>query len=158
MKRIIAATILMLASGCGYSHIASTTTTFNQLAPLLASSPNDVHSGPLVLKIVRHLDTVMNGPDIEEDQLLVLEARNFRLNQKLLIPSDNVKPQFTVLRSGPRSEGKTFSGYLIIRKITADQVSAKLHVVVTARTADGSYTQTAKFGGEQKFFRGTDND
>jgi hypothetical protein len=158
MKPIIAATILALASGCGYSHIASTTTTFKQLTPLLAASPNDVQSGPLVLKITRHLDTVLNGPDIEEDQVLLLEVRNFRLNQKLLIPSDNVKPQFTVTRSGPRSEGRAFSGYLIVRRISAKQVNVSLHLVVTANTANGSYIQTAKFRGEHEFFLEPGND
>jgi hypothetical protein len=97
------------------------------------------------------VDTILHGPDIEEDQLLVLEVHDFRINQRLQIPSDSVAPQFTVTRFGPSSKGDTFTGYLIVKKVTARRVEAYVHVDVTASTTSGSYTQTAKFHGNYTF-------
>ena len=156
MRTIIAASLLALASACSYSHVASTSATFNRVGP--AADGDAAQSGPLVLKIGRHLDTVLRGPDIEEDQLLVLEVRGFRLNQRLGIPSEDVTPEFTATRFGPRSKGESFTGYLIIKNISTNQVAAYVHVDVTAHTESGRYTQTAKFHGEYKFFRGAGND
>jgi hypothetical protein len=133
--------LTILASACSYSHVATTSGTFNRVA----------QSGPLVLKISRHLDTVVRGPDSEEDQLLVLEVHDYQLNQRLPIPSDKVSAQFTVTRFGPRSIGENFTGFLIVRKVGTDQVDAHLHLNVTARTESGDYTQTAKFRGEYSF-------
>lgn len=130
-----------LASACSYSHIATTSTTFNHVA----------QSGPFVLKITRHLDTVVRGPDSEEDQLLVLEVRDYQLSERLPIPSDKVSAQFTVTRFGPSSVGERFTGFLIVRKVSADQIDAYLHLDVVARTGSGDYTQTAKFHGEYSF-------
>ena len=121
--------------------------TFNQPAPPLG--------GPLVLKISRHVDTVVHGPDDEEDQLLILKVRDVRLNQRLKIPSENVKAEFTATRFGPRSKGESFKGYLIVRKITADQVDAYLHLDINARTESGTYKQTAKFHGNFSFWQRT---
>ena len=112
---------------------------------------------PLTLAIRRHLDTVVRGPDNEEDQLLVLRVRNYRLKDRLPVPSDTVAPDFTVTRFGPTSKGQTYVGYLIIKKITADKVEAYLHLDVTASTASGSYTQTAEFDGDFTF-RHSDED
>ena len=146
------------ASACSYSHIGSTSATFHRVGPAPAGETTQTQAGPLVLNIRRHLDTVMRGPDIEEDQLLALEVRDFRLNQRLAIPSENVRPEFTATRFGPRSTGTRFSGFLILRNVSADQVVAYLHLDVTASTASGRYIQTAKFRGERKFFREADND
>jgi hypothetical protein len=146
MRRISSVICLAaLASACSYSHVGTAIATFNQPAPPL--------SGPLVLKISRHVDTVIRGPDDEEDQLLVLEVRDVHLNQRLSIPSASVKPEFTATRFGPRSTGESFSGYLIIRKVTAEEVDAVIHLVVTARTESGSYKQTAKFRGNYSFWQ-----
>ncbi len=150
--------MLTLAVGCSYSHIASTSATFNRVAPALGADATQAPPGPLVLKIARHLDTVVRGPDTDEDQLLVLEVRDFRLNQRLTIPSGNVTPEFTATRFGPRSKGESFNGYLIMSKISSNQVAAYLHLDLTARTESGSYIQTAKFHGEYKFFRETGHD
>lgn len=130
-----------LASACSYSHIASTSTTFNRVA----------QSGPLVLKISRHLDTVVRGPDSEEDQLLVLEIHDYQLNERLSIPSEKVFARFTVKRFGPSSVGERFTGFLIVRKVSADQLDVYLHLDVVARTGSGNYTQTAKFRGDYSF-------
>ena len=113
--------------------------------------------GPLVLQIARHLDTVMGGPDNEEDQTLILQVHGYHLNQRLRIPSDNVTPDFTATRFGPTSKGLNYSGYLIIRKITGARVEAYLHLDVTASTASGKYTQTAKYD-DNYIFRHSDED
>ena len=145
--------ILALVCGCGYSHIASTTCTFNQPTPLVASAQDGVRHGPLNLEIIRHMDTVMSGPDVEEDQLLTLEVRNFRLNQKILVPSPNIKTHFTTRRSGPEAEGRTFSGFLIVRSVGSNQVTINLHLVVNASTSDNRYAQTLKYRGDYRFYR-----
>ena len=147
-----------LASACSYSHIGSTSATFSRVPPALGADAVPAPGGPLVLKINRHLDTVMRGPDTDEDQLLVLEVRDFRLNQRLAIPSEDVTAEFTATRFGPRSTGNSFSGFLILRKVGAKQVVAYLHLDVTASTADARYVQTAKFRGEHKFFREAGHD
>jgi len=126
---------------------------FNR-APLPAGAGQlEVQVAPLTLAIRRHLDTVLHGPDVDEDQLLVLRVRDFRINQRLPIPSDIVSADFSVTRFGPPSKGQTYLGYLIIRKITADMVEAYLHLDVTATTSLGKYTETAKFYGDYKFVR-----
>jgi hypothetical protein len=81
---------------------------------------------------------------------------NSRLNQKLKIPSTTVMPEFTVRRFGPRSTGVSYSGYLILRKITPDLVDAYLYLDVIARTESGVYKQTAKFHGNFSFRRQMD--
>jgi hypothetical protein len=156
MRTIIAISLLAFTSACSYSHIGTTSATFNQMGP--ASAGEATQSGPLVLKFARHVDTVMRGPDTEEDQVLVLHVRDFRLNQRLAIPSDNVTAEFTVTRFGPHSEGDSYKGYLIIKKISRNQVTAYVHLDVTARTESGSYVQTAKFHGEYQCFREADLD
>jgi hypothetical protein len=152
MRRIsLVICLAAFASACSYSHVGPANATFNQPGPPLG--------GPLVLKISRHVDTIVHGPDDEEDQLLTLEVRDVRLNQRLVIPSENVKAEFTATRFGPRSQGDSFSGYLIVRKITADEVDAYLHLDIAARTKSGSYKQTAKFHGNFSFTcRAPDND
>jgi hypothetical protein len=157
MKRIIALVLMMLASACSYSHIGPAIGTFSRPTPPVGAGSLESQVGPLVLQIARHVDTVMNGPDNEEDQTLILQAHGYRLNQRLPIPSDNVTPDFTATRFGPTSKGQNYSGYLIIRKITGGRVEAYLHLDVTASTASGKYTQTAKYDGNYTF-RHSDED
>jgi hypothetical protein len=160
MKTIILAVCLAIfSSACNYSHVGGPNTTFNRGTPPLGTATNDTPGAPLVLRISRHLDTVMRGPDSEEDQFLVLTVRDFRPGQKLKIPSEKVTCEFTATRFGPSSHGDTFVGYLIVRKVTATKVDASLHLDVKARTNSGSYTQTAKFHGTYSFvYRAADND
>ena len=150
--------LTILASACSYSHIGTTSATFIRPAPAIGTDTAPPPAGPLVLQIRRHLDTVIRGPDTEEDQLLVLTVRDFGLNQRLAVPSANVTPEFTATRFGPTSTGDSFLGYLIVKTVATNQVTAYVHVDVTAHTESGSYTQRAKFRGEYKFFRETDND
>jgi hypothetical protein len=146
IKTFAAAILAALFTGCAYSHVASTAATFRQ----------SESGAPLMLQISRHLDTVVPGPDDEEDQLLALEVRDFQLNERLKIPSEKVTPEFTVTRFGPRSKGESFSGFIILRKITADQVDAYLRLAVTARTESGKYTQRARFRGNYSFTQRTE--
>jgi len=160
MKTILSTVCLAIfASACNYSHIGPPNTTFNRPTPPLGTDRNEIQNGPLVLRISRHLDTVIRGPDSDEDQFLVVTVRDFRLGQKLRIPSENVTSEFTATRFGPSSHGDTFVGYLIVRKVSATKVDASLHLDVSARTTSGSYTQTAKFHGTYSFvYRAADND
>jgi hypothetical protein len=143
MKTIITLGLVTLFAGCAYSHIASTETTFEQ----------PTKEGPLELHVGRHLDTVLKGPDLEEDQVLILKVRNIRLNQKLKVPSDNVTAEFSITRFGPSSAGEGYTGYVILRKITAEEVEAYLHLDLMARTGSGSYPQKEKFRGNYIFRR-----
>ncbi len=159
MKTItLAACLTIFGSACNYSHVGIPNTTFSRLAPPVGATTNETAGSPLVLRISRHLDEVIRGPDPEEDQHLVLTVQNFRIGQKLKIPSENVTPEFTVIRFEPSSHGDTFAGYLIVRKVTATKVDASLHLDVTARTSSGSYTETAKFHGDYSFaYEAADN-
>ena len=156
--RIIAsvAALTTFVSACNYSHVGPAAATFSRPAPPLGAGSLQAQAGPLVLRVRRHLDTVLYGPDNEEDQLLVLAVRDFQLNRKLQIPSDNVIPEFTATRFGPSSKGQGFTGYLVVKKITPRKVDAYLHIDVTASTASGSYTQTAKFHGTFSFVQRTE--
>ena len=151
MKPIVVTALAVLTSACSYSHIGPAVATFNRPTPPLGAGSLETQVAPLTLAIRRHLDTVVHGPDIEEDQLLVLKVHNYRLNVRLPIPSNTVTPDFTASRFGPTSKGQTFSGYLIIRRITPGSVEASLHLDVTASTLSGKYTQSAKFRGDYKF-------
>ena len=156
MRRITVAILLTLVSGCNYSHIGPAAATFSQPVPALGAGSLQAQAGPLVLRVRRHVDTILHGPDNEEDQLLVMEVQNFRLNQRLQLPSDNVTPDFTATRFGPSSKGQTFAGYLIVKKITPRKVDAYLHIDVTASTPSGSYSQTEKFHGDFTFVQRTE--
>jgi hypothetical protein len=155
----IAASLMIFASACNYSHVGAPSTTFSRATPPLGTITDEMPGNPLVLRISRHLDEVIRGPDIEEDQLLVLRVQDYQIGKKLKIPSVSVTPEFTVTRFGPGSKGDTFDGYLVLRKVTAHKVDATLRLDVTAHTASGSYTQTAKFHGTYSFiYRTADND
>ena len=151
MKPIVLTSLVVLASACSYSHIGPAVATFNRPTPPLGAGSLETQVAPLTLAIRRHLDTVVHGPDVDEDQLLVLKIHNYGLNVRLPIPSNTVTPDFTASRFGPTSKGQTFSGYLIIRKITPGSVEAYLYLDVTATTSSGSYSQTAKFRGNYTF-------
>jgi hypothetical protein len=156
MKTYTAVLLAVVTLLCGCAHTTLTSATFSHEAALSAANkaaaPDLSH---LVLQITRHADTIINGPDIEEDQLLVLDLKNFRLQQRLPIPSATVAPQLSITRFGSSSEGKEFRGFLIIRKIEPNQVKASLHLDVIARTANGSYTQKVRFRGNFVFLRRT---
>ena len=107
----------------------------------------------MLLKLERHMDTILGGPDIEEDQTLLLELRRIEVGKRLTIPSDDATARFSVKRFGPSSQGNSYKGYVIVRTVTKDQVVATLKLEVTASTSDGSYTQTATFHGDYTFWR-----
>jgi len=144
MRRLTALTVLMLTALCGCEHLAESNATFTGAA--------NNGTGPLVLRISRHMDTIVHGPDIDEDQLLVLEVRNFQLNKKLPVPSDSVKPSFSVKRFGPSSRDIGDQGYIIVKSVSDKTVVAYLHLDIVAQTSDGSYTQQEKFHGEYTFY------
>ena len=157
MRPVIASALLALTCACNYSHVGPAVAMFNRPPPPLGAGQLETQVAPLTLAIRRHVDTVVHGPDVEEDQFLILRVRNFRINVRLPIPSDTVSPDFSVTRFGPPSKGQTYVGFLILKKITADKVEAYLHLDVTASTPSGSYTQTEKFYGDYKFAH-TDED
>src|SRR5580700_678102 len=114
----VAFVLAAFASACSnYSHVGPSTGTFNRPTPPPLGTGIEAQTGPLVLKIHRHLDTILKGPDSEEDQTLTLKVRDVQLNQKLLVPSDNVTPDFVATRFGPSSKGQAYEGYLILKKI-----------------------------------------
>ncbi len=152
--RIVAVAIVFttFASACNYSHVGPAAATFSRpVPPSLGAGSLEAQTSPLLLRISRHLDTVLRGPDNEEDQVLVLAVRDFRLNQRLAIPSENVTADFTVTRFGPISKGQGYAGYLVVKKVTPNRVEISLHLDVSASTASGSYTQTAKYRGNVVF-------
>jgi len=67
MRTVIAVSLVALFAGCAYSHVASTGSTFQQ----------PTTGGPLELRIARHLDTIVPGPDDEEDQSLSSKCGTF---------------------------------------------------------------------------------
>ena len=79
MRAII---FLVLLAGC--AHVAATRATFSRQA-----------DGPVVLRLARHLDTIVRGPDSEEDQFLELELQRATPGQRLRIPSDDVAVHFS---------------------------------------------------------------
>jgi hypothetical protein len=160
LRNVAVAVILgMFASACtNYSHVGPSTGTFSRPTPPPLGAGTEVQTGPLVLKIYRHLDTILKGPDSEEDQTLTLKVRDVLLNQKLLVPSDNVTPDFVATRFGPTSKGQGYDGYLILRKITGAKIDAFVHIDVTANTDAGSYTETARYRGKVTFIHNTEDD
>lgn len=134
--------LLVGLTGCGYSHIAETRGTFQQAGNALS------------LQVYRHLDTVISGPDFEEDQRLVLEIAEYEIGKRIPVPSARVKVSFDVTRFGPSSEGTDFTGYVVVKKVMPKQLVVNLQLDVTAQTRNGRYTQRAKFRGDHTFFRG----
>ena len=142
MKYSMVVTLLtgaVLVSGC--AHIAATKTTFTQ------------SGGTLVLQIDRHVDELMHAPDLEEDQTLVLELRDYRIGERLVVPSAQALARLEVQRFGPTSHGQEFTGWVIVRKVTAAKIVAGVKLAVIARTTTGNYVQTEKFNGQYQFVR-----
>jgi hypothetical protein len=155
----VAFVLAAFAAACtNYSHVGPSTGTFSRPAPPPLGVGMEPQTGPLVLKIRRHLDTILKGPDSEEDQVLTLNIRDVRPNQKLLVPSDNVTPDFVATRFGPSSKGQAYDGYLIVKKVTGAKIDAYVHIDVTANTDSGSYTETARFRGKVTFIHSTEDD
>ena len=116
---------VVLLTGC--AHVAATRATFSRQA-----------DGPVVLRLTRHLDTIVRGPDSEEDQFLELELKRLTLGQRLVIPSDDVAVHFSAQRFGPKSQGQSYQGYVILRSISPEQIVAVLKLEVAAQTAGGA--------------------
>jgi hypothetical protein len=135
-----ASLVALLCAGC--AHVDTTSGTFSQRA-----------GAPMVLRLERHMDTILGGPDIEEDQTLVVELQRIEIGKRLTIPSDDATARFTVKRFGPSSTGNSYKGYIIVRTVTKREVVATLKLEVAATTSDGSYTQTATFHGDYTFWR-----
>jgi len=112
----------------------------------------------MVLKLERHMDTIVGGPDIDEDQLLVLELQKVEIGKRLTIPSDAVTAQFSVHRFGLSSKGTSYQGWMIVKSVGKEEVVATLKLEVTAITSDGTYTETARFHGDHTFFRDKSHD
>jgi len=137
--------VVCLVTGCGYSHIATTASTFTSTG----------EAGTYTLRIVRDLDTVMRGPDDQEHQELRLTLHDVRAGQRYAIPSQSVRAEFTVTRFGPSSVGDKFTGTITVRSVVGGKLTADLDLIVNAHTQTG-YTQTVKFDGKQIFVRTND--
>ena len=132
--------LLCFLTACGYSHIGETRATFRQV------------DQTLTLRVDRHLDTVMRGPDVEEDQRLVLELTGFEIGKRLPVPSANAVARFNVERFGPSSEGSECTGYIVVKSAGEKQAVVYLHLDITAHTANGSYVQHVKYRGDHTFY------
>ena len=133
------AVLLLLVSGCAHMGAANSTFSHSDAA--------------LVLKVQRHVDEILHGPDFEEDQTLVLELKDYVPGERLMVPSAKATAKFDVDRSGPASHGDEFSGYVIVGEMGETRIKAEVNLTVKARTNDGSYTQQAKFSGTYVFNR-----
>jgi len=131
----------VLLSGC--AHIAATKATFTQTG------------GVLALQIDRHMEELMHAPDLEEDQTLVLELRDYQIGERLAVPSAKAQARLEVQRFGPTSYGREFTGWVMVRKVTAAKIVADVKLVVTARTITGNYVQIEKFNDQYQFIRPT---
>lgn len=134
---IMLLTGLVLGTGC--AHIAATQATFTKTG------------GTLALEIDRHMDELMNAPDLEENQILVLELHDYRLNERLPVPSAQVQARLEVQRFGPTSYGQKFTGWISVRTVTEAKIVADVNLVATAQTITGNYSQTEKFHGRYQF-------
>ena len=137
----LAAILVVVTIGGGCAHIATTRATFSQAGT------------GLVLQIDRHMEELLHGPDIEEDQTLVLELHDYPVGKWLAVPSPQATARLEVRRFGPTSQGEVFTGWVKVCRITDAKVIADIKLVVTARTASGNYVQTTKFKGQYGFFR-----
>jgi hypothetical protein len=139
MTRFALLLVCFLAA-CGYSHVGETKATFRQADKTLS------------LRVDRHLDTVMRGPDVEEDQRLILELSGYEIGKRLPVPSANAVARFSVTRFGPSSEGNECTGYIILKRVAEKKIEAYLHLDITAHTANGSYVQHVKYRGDHTFY------
>jgi len=134
--------------GCVQPEVTRASFLHETAAPAQEAAPGD----HLVLQLGRHADDLLSGPDIDEDQLLVLDVRNFKLNQRLAIPSKEVTAHLGIARFGPPSEGKEYHGFLIVKSITTNEVKVVLNLNVVAETDDNSYTEKTRFNSQYTFF------
>lgn len=134
----------------GCAHLAVSDATFVRSA--------DVPDARLTLTINRHMDTIVNGPDIEEDQKLTLELSRYPLNEKIEIPSEAVTTKLVIERFGPWSRGETYWGYIIITSVGDNELVARMDLTVTAYTLSRTYKQDVHFKGEYTFNRGRSHD
>jgi len=130
----------LICAGC--AHVDTTQGTFTQRA-----------NAPLVLQLSRHVDTIVRGPDIEEDQLLMLELHRVEIGKRMTIPSEDVTVRFSVKRFGPSSQGSSYKGYIIVKSVSKDEVVATLKLDVIATTSDGTYTENPTFHADYTFRR-----
>ena len=135
---------LLAVSGC--AHIAATKATFT-------------HTGSeLVLQIDRHMEEIVRGPDIEEDQTLVLELRDYQVGERLEVPSAKAVARLEVRRFGPTLEGSVYTCWVRIRKVTDAKIVADVKLVVTATTSAGHDVRTATFNNQYQFYRRPSSD
>ena len=134
--------LLSLLALAGCAHVASTSGTFTQRPGV-----------PLVLKLTRHLDTVVQGPDVEEDQTLIVELRRIAIGQRINIPSDDAAAAFQAERFGPTTRGETYRGLIVVRSVSKEQVVATLKLEIDARSSGGSYSQKVRFNDDYTFHR-----
>ncbi len=110
------------------------------------------HEGEyLVLEISRKVTNYGHALDEYENQLLVLQIRDIKLNERLAIPSTNVTPHFVVTRFGPTSLGQSYHGFLIIKNIADDEINAYLRLDVTANTRWDTPPEKIRFRGNYVF-------
>lgn len=140
MKRFLLFGIIAL-SVAGCAHVASTHGTVRW-----------GREKDFTLRLTRHVDTIVRGPDDEEDQVLELHIQQWRIGESQRIPED-VTATLAVQRFGPPSVGETYRGWVIIESVTPQKIVATLNLVVTATTADNSYKQTERFRGTHTFDR-----
>lgn len=100
---------------------------------------------------MRHLDTILSGPDIEEDQTLLINLYDYRLNEPIRLPAHNVRVTFRGERFGPSSHALDVAGCILIRTATVERVVARLDLRIHASTRAGTYRSTERFRGEYIF-------
>jgi hypothetical protein len=138
MTRWVAVLALGLAA-CGYSHLGKPHSIF------------ELQDQRLVLRVDRHVDTVISGPDFEEDQRLILELTDYQIGQRIPVPSRHVQARFTVERFGPASVGHDMTGFVVVKSLTNSQAVVQLHLDVQATTRSGGYRQLVKYRGDHVF-------
>lgn len=142
MKSIVCLLSAVLLMGAGCAHIASTKSTFSYTGETGAV---------LTLKVERHKEEILHAPDTDENQTLLLQLKDFKVGQRLAIPSAQATVKFDVDRFGPVSRGDEFAGYVIVQEVGEVTVKAYLKLTITARTNDGSYIQKEEFKGDYVF-------
>jgi hypothetical protein len=142
---------------CGCTQVNFTKATFRPnaaIAPPTAENAYEIgyrQGHNLVLEIVRKVTNYGQALDEFEDQLLVLQVKRIKLNERIEIPSADVTTHFVVTRFGPTSMGRSYRGYLIIREISDDIIKAYLLLDVTAGTRWETPPEKIRFKGNFVF-------
>jgi hypothetical protein len=139
MKQSVRFLILILLLGSGCASITSTLTTYSRV------------DGALVLTVQRHKDEILYAPDTDEDQTLVLELKNYKIGERLKVPSDKAVVHFDVDRFGASSHGDEYAGYVIVKSDNESLVKAYIKITLQARTDDNTYKQHEVFNGDYVF-------